>query len=81
MLSRIPPKYAVAEVMGSSKGQSAITVARRFGGRQRNVHLIPTGTCLRDKDELRAFGLRLWLLVSSPPVAPEVRLSIGSHYV
>jgi putative transposase len=36
MLIRIPPKYAVAEVMGSIKGKSAIAVARQFGGRQRN---------------------------------------------
>ena len=37
-LIRIPPKYAVAEVIGSIKGQSAIAVARQFGGRQRNCH-------------------------------------------
>ena len=35
---RIPPKDAVAEVMGYSKGKSAIAVARPFGGRQRNFH-------------------------------------------
>ena len=29
MLSRMPPKYAVAEVVGSSKGKSAIAVARQ----------------------------------------------------
>jgi len=38
MLIRIPPKYAVAEVMGYIKGKSAIAVARQFGGRQRNFH-------------------------------------------
>jgi putative transposase len=38
MLIRIPPKYAVAEVMGSIKGKSAIAVARQFGGRQRNFN-------------------------------------------
>src|SRR4030095_15325984 len=38
MLSRIPPKYAVAEVIGSSKGKSAIAVARQCGGRQRNLN-------------------------------------------
>src|SRR5215471_14028698 len=38
MRSRIPPKYAVAEVMGSIKGKSAIAVARQCGGRQRNFH-------------------------------------------
>jgi putative transposase len=38
MLIRIPPKYAVAEVMGYIKGKSAIAVARQFGGRHRNFH-------------------------------------------
>ena len=38
MLIRIPPKYAVAEVIGYIKGKSAIAVARQFGGRQRNFH-------------------------------------------
>jgi putative transposase len=38
MLSRIPPKSAVAEVIGSTKGKSAIAVACPFGGRQRNFH-------------------------------------------
>ena len=38
MLIRIPPQYAVAEVMGSIKGKRAIAVARQFGGRPRNFH-------------------------------------------
>src|SRR5262249_18267132 len=38
MLIRMPPKYAVAEVIGSIKGKSAIAVARQFGGRQRNFN-------------------------------------------
>ena len=38
MRIRIPPKYAVAEVIGSIKGKSAIAVARQCGGRQRNFH-------------------------------------------
>ncbi len=38
LLIRIPPKYAVAEVIGSIKGKSAIAVARQCGGRQRNLH-------------------------------------------
>ena len=33
----IPPKYAVANVVGYLKGKSAIQIARQFGGRQRNV--------------------------------------------
>ena len=38
MLTRpsIPPKYAVSNVVGYMKGKSAITIARKFGGRQRN---------------------------------------------
>ena len=35
-LISIPPKYAVAQVVGFSKGKSAIHLARNFGGRQRN---------------------------------------------
>ena len=38
MLIRIPPQYAVAEVVGYLKGKSAIVVARQFGGRQRNFN-------------------------------------------
>ena len=38
MRIRIPPKSAVAEVIGYSKGKSAIAVARQFGGRQRNCN-------------------------------------------
>lgn len=36
MCISIPPKYAVASVVGYLKGKSAIVIARRFGGRQRN---------------------------------------------
>ena len=32
----IPPKYAVSNVVGYIKGKSAITIARRYGGRTRN---------------------------------------------
>src|SRR5262249_55104473 len=38
MLIRIPPKYAVAEVIGYIKGKSAIPLPRLVGGRQRKVH-------------------------------------------
>ena len=38
MWVRMPPKYAVAEVIGSIKGKSAIAVARQFGGRQKNFN-------------------------------------------
>ena len=36
MLVSIPPKYAVSNVVGYMKGKSAITIARKFGGRERN---------------------------------------------
>ena len=36
MCLSIPPKYAVSNVVGYIKGKSAITIARRFGGRARN---------------------------------------------
>ena len=32
----IPPKYAVAQVVGFIKGKSAIAIARNFRGRERN---------------------------------------------
>jgi putative transposase len=38
MRIRILPTYPIAEVMGSSKGRSAIAVARQFGGRKRKVN-------------------------------------------
>ena len=36
MCISIPPKYAVSNVVGYMKGKSAIIIARKFGGRQRN---------------------------------------------
>ena len=36
MLLSIPPKYAVAQVVGYLKGKSAIYIARTYGGRERN---------------------------------------------
>ena len=36
MCISIPPKYSVSSVVGYIKGKSAITIARKFGGRQRN---------------------------------------------
>ena len=36
MCITIPPKYAVAQVIGYLKGKSAIAVARQFGGRKQN---------------------------------------------
>lgn len=36
MLLSIPPKYAIAQVVGFIKGKSAIHIARTFGERKRN---------------------------------------------
>jgi putative transposase len=36
MCIEIPPKHAVASVVGFLKGKSAISIARNFGGKQRN---------------------------------------------
>ena len=36
MMISIPPKYAVAQVIGFIKGKSAIHIARHFGERRRN---------------------------------------------
>lgn len=38
MLISIPPKYAIAEVIGYMKGKSAIAVARQFGGKSKNFN-------------------------------------------
>jgi len=38
MMLRVPPKYAVAEIIGYVKGKSAIAVARQFSGRKRNFN-------------------------------------------
>jgi putative transposase len=36
LLLSIPPKYAVAQVVGYLKGKRAIHIARTYGGRERN---------------------------------------------
>ena len=36
MMLSIPPKYAVSQVVGYIKGKSAVHIARRYSGRQRN---------------------------------------------
>lgn len=62
MLISIPPKYAVAQVVGFMKGKSAITVARNFGGRSKNFtgqHFWARGyhvsTVGRDEDAIRQY--------------------------
>jgi putative transposase len=36
MLIKVPPKYAVSQVVGYLKGKSAIQIARTYHGRKRN---------------------------------------------
>ena len=38
MCISIPPKYAVSNVVGYLKGKSAIAIARKFKGKQRNFN-------------------------------------------
>jgi putative transposase len=61
-LRSIPPKYAVAQVVGSSKGKSAIHIARTYGGRQQNFvgeHFWARGyfvsTVGRDEEAVRRY--------------------------
>jgi putative transposase len=62
MLSAIPPKYAVAQVVGFMKGKSAIHLARVYGERKRNFvgqHFWARGyyvsTVGRDEGVIRAY--------------------------
>ena len=62
MLLSIPPKYAVAQVVGYLKGKSAIHIARTYGGRQQNFvgeHFWARGyfvsTVGRDEETVRRY--------------------------
>ena len=62
MMISIPPKYAVAQVVGYIKGKSAIHVARHFGERRRSFvghHFWARGyfvsTVGRDEDVIRRY--------------------------
>ena len=62
MLLSIPPKYAVAQVVGYLKGKSAIHIARTYGGRERNCvgeHFWARGyfvsTVGRDEEAVRRY--------------------------
>ena len=62
MLLSIPPKYAVAQVIGYIKGKSAIHIAREFAGRSRSFvgqHFWARGyfvsTLGRDERAIRAY--------------------------
>jgi putative transposase len=62
MMIAIPPKYAVAQVIGFIKGKSAIHIARHFGERRRNFvghHFWARGyfasTVGRDEEVIRRY--------------------------
>ena len=62
VLMSIPPKYAVAQVVGFVKGKSAIHIARVFAGRRRNFvgqHLWARGyyvsTVGKDEEAVRKY--------------------------
>ena len=62
MLLSIPPKYAVAQVVGYSKGKSAIHIARTYSGRRQNFvgeHFWARGyfvsTVGRDEEAVRRY--------------------------
>jgi putative transposase len=49
MCIEVPPKYAVASIVGYLKGKSAIAIARRFGNRDKNFngqHFWARGYCV-----------------------------------
>jgi len=65
MLLSIPPKYAVAQVVGFLKGKSAIHIARTYLGRRQNFlgqHFWARGyyvsTVGRDEASIRALTSR-----------------------
>ena len=62
MLLTIPPKYAVAQVVGFIKGKSAICVARNFGNRRKNfkgekfwARGYFVSTCGKDDEEIKEY--------------------------
>ena len=62
MCMEIPPKYAVASVIGFMKGKSAIAIARRFRGKERNFqgeHFWARGYAVStvgfDEDDVRKY--------------------------
>jgi len=62
MMISIPPKYAVAQIIGYIKGKSAIHIARNYVGRKKNFtgqsfwargyHVSTIG---RDEDDIRNY--------------------------
>ena len=62
MMISIPPKYAVAQVIGYIKGKSAIHIARNYSGRKRNY----VGTTVEAGRQLsRLITARVWHFLQS----------------
>lgn len=62
MMISIPPKYAVAQIIGYIKGKSAIHIARNYMGRKKNFigqHFWAKGyhvsTIVRDEESIRKY--------------------------
>ena len=82
MFISIPPKYAVAQVIGFIKGKSAIHIARTYGGRKKNFvgeHFWARGyyvsTAGKDEEGVREVVTPGTIL--SPPNA-KVRVKSGT---
>ena len=65
MMISIPPKYAVAQVIGFIKGKSAIHLARVYGGRKQNFVGKVSGRA--DTSCQRWGGTRRWFESTSAP--------------
>jgi putative transposase len=52
MMISIPPKYSVSQVVGYIKGKSAIQIARRYMGHERNYYVSTAG---RDEEVVRKY--------------------------
>ncbi|MHC4706725.1 MAG: IS200/IS605 family transposase [Planctomycetota bacterium] len=85
MMISIPPKYAVAQVIGFIKGKSAIHIARHFGERRRNFvghHFWARGyfasTVGRDEEPISRLSPRRPVIrnLAGEPISPA---SISEH--
>ena len=77
MLVRIPPKYAVSQVVGYLKGKSAIHIARAYGGKRRNFvgeHFWARGYWVSTVGRMR---LRCGFTSSSKNRKTSVSISLG----
>ena len=66
MMISIPPKYAVASVIGYIKGKSAIHIARMFGERKRNF-VGQSCTSAKHLGQGQLFAKRQFWFLTKPP--------------